>query len=287
MRTGYKKKIKRISNSLHIRHPLLKNIAYYLGYILIFLFCHLCVLSIVTFFHFLLDHRMRTVEDWLFRNGWEVIVVSKLIALYLIMKFINLNANVRYPIRKFFQKGWIYPHKYIFVSILFLLIFTIYLGQPRFTGNGLKYLDFQLVSFFGIFVFYFVDYFIFSYLKNYFPLKRGIEHWAFAAFFILVFFFISKAAISYEKGLHFFFLCNMMMCVYLGELNGRGWLMPTLYIVFVVAPLSTFFGINHIWGNLYATIEFSQSLPKYLVVALMILAAIYLYISYQKKLTGR
>ena len=58
---------------------LFKNLVYYASYWLLILIVHHILISTVAFFHFQLDHRLGTIEEWIFAKGWEIILVSKVI----------------------------------------------------------------------------------------------------------------------------------------------------------------------------------------------------------------
>jgi hypothetical protein len=68
-----------------------KILLYYFGYSILFLIFHLATISLVSFFHFLLDHDMSVIENWLYRNAWEMILLSKALAGFIIIKALQLN----------------------------------------------------------------------------------------------------------------------------------------------------------------------------------------------------
>ena len=61
--------------------PMQKIGLYYLGYCGSLILIQISLVSIVAFFHFLLDHDMAVVENWLTRNAWEMLCFSKITAL--------------------------------------------------------------------------------------------------------------------------------------------------------------------------------------------------------------
>lgn len=267
--------------------PIFYNVVGYLGFILVFLLCHITVLSIIAFFHFLLDHRMRTVEDWLFRNGWEVLMVTKIMAAYFVLRIVNLSEGYGSSLKSFFQSDFKWPHKFIFVAIIFLTTFILYLGAPKLTENGYKFIDFKIVSFIGITFFYLIDLFIFSYLKYCFPIKKRNNEILYSLFFSVVFYIVSTTVITYEKDLNFWILCHGLMISYLTLLNGRGWMLSSIYIVGFVAPIAVIGGLNPISGDLYSVMSFSQHISPIFIVVLYIMTFTYLFYSYKKPVEKR
>lgn len=68
-----------------------KNIFFYFGLSLLFFLIHTALTSSVSFFHFLLEHDMATIDGWISKNRWELLVLSKLVSFYVCLKFLRLN----------------------------------------------------------------------------------------------------------------------------------------------------------------------------------------------------
>ena len=70
---------------------ILKNIRnFYIKYCSFYLLCviaHVVLISIITFFHFLLDHRLIVVENWIYDFSWTLFLISKSVCFYLYYKF--------------------------------------------------------------------------------------------------------------------------------------------------------------------------------------------------------
>ena len=54
---------------------------------------HLILISLVSFFHLLLEHNIRTIGDWIGDRGWGLIILSKMSVFYLAMLFVNLKTK--------------------------------------------------------------------------------------------------------------------------------------------------------------------------------------------------
>ena len=100
-----------------------------LSYLFVLGLIHLIALSLVNFFHFLLDHKMSVIDTWIFDRIYQLIFIEKVFACFVIHFFGN---SLRSQSRFFGQRGFLsneqFPHRetmiFTFVSVL-LSIFLI------------------------------------------------------------------------------------------------------------------------------------------------------------------
>lgn len=71
-----------------------KQFQFFLSYIVVFLLIYLFTVSIVIFFHFLLDHSLGIIEGWIFYRGWRIIIFSKIVTFYIVTVFLTVNTNI-------------------------------------------------------------------------------------------------------------------------------------------------------------------------------------------------
>lgn len=148
----------------------LKIIASYTLFAILYCLIHLILTSVFSFFHFLLDHDLATVNNWLSLNSWEIISFSKLSAVLVMVKLFQFNSygdNYFWAsIGEYFKS----PSKKIFVIIFFVLA-ILYALIEQF-GGGIRsnslFENLMLSSFLGSFVFYAADFVFLIYLFNYF-----------------------------------------------------------------------------------------------------------------------
>lgn len=232
----------------------------YFGFCLMFVLNHLMLVSVFSFFHFLLDHEMGTIENWLSLNGWEIIVVAKLISFVIMTKLIQVNS---YSDTSFSKELWAMekiPSKKAMALIFFILVmFYSLLSQ---FGGGIQ--DNQILdelffsSFVGSILFYGIDIVLIMVVINYFKLK--FNHPVQLLFLCLLFFLISsKIILPYIGKYAVFLVVHFVSLFYLSRRNNLGDLL--IYLAIVVAPLSSFFGIDLIWDNSYSIFTYSRELP--------------------------
>lgn len=233
---------------------------YYLLYCFLFVLFHLSFVSIFSFFHFLLDHDMNTIEDWLNRNSWEILALSKISAIFVATKITKLNSYNLIKYRTYFLKlNWI-PSKKIFGVILFLLtIFYAFIIQ---FGGGLVQNQFKedlfYSSFIGSFTFYIVDFMmIYILLRNYDIPKKYYNK---IMYITLIFFLISsKIALPYLNKFYIFLMIHFITMIFLTKKDKISDVF--VYAVFIIAPLSSVYGLDIVWDNAYSLLSYQKSLP--------------------------
>ena len=97
-----------------MKNSSLREVSYYVFYNLITLVSITIIVSLITFFHFLLDHSFEAIESGIFDNGWGLIIISKLIALFVVMKIYVLNKNDRPSFKKLALNHFKFPKKQVF-----------------------------------------------------------------------------------------------------------------------------------------------------------------------------
>lgn len=271
------------------RSNLFKHILYYGMFHLLVWFFYLLLVSVIAFFHFMLKHHLSDVEDWLFIHGWEIVLITKLGAFFILLKFIYVKNSVRRPFRKLLSDGMLAPIKENFVVITFLLFFLVSLGYPIEAQESKAGLFGQIISLFGNFAFYMVDILFINALRNNYPLdatwKKRLELFLFP----LIFFLVSKNIFLYETNMNEMVFFNAIFCLYLSDWKRSNWTYSALYLLLFSCPVSVIFGMDPIWGKTFSFLNMKFSvLEKILIpretiyISLLIISLGYLFLKKKK-----
>ncbi len=146
---------------------LLKSSLIYLSYLGLAAVGYQIVISLLTFFHFQLGHRVGTIEDWIFDQGWLLVIFAKFISFYVFYKIFTMDFNLEFLFKRFFKK----PPPSLAVAIVFLwsMQFIIW-GRPLL--SDITTFNIVLDSIFGHFAFYFFDFFILFLIIRAYPLEK-------------------------------------------------------------------------------------------------------------------
>ena len=132
-------------------HPLSRHIFFYGVYNTLLIIGHLLLVSIITFVHFLLDHRLGVIEDWIRDNAWEIVICSKILALFSTYLFLAVKSDSRNLIRDFLHKYLSVPDKKFWVILTVFIILTLFLGGPVPGSNSEWQFGRFFVSYLGTF----------------------------------------------------------------------------------------------------------------------------------------
>ena len=276
----------------------LKNICYILTYyslfnVLVWL-THLFFISVFTFFHFILDHPINVIENWIYHNGWEVITITKFLSLLIILKFVNLKNSSKEPIRDMIVNGFIYPKKEIFVVITFLITSYIFLGRPHLINNSTVNLGNISISFICFLLFFLLDVFVLNSLDRIYPVKSKliliktflcpIIFMVFTKFsFGLILGVNSSNMTIFGNEIHFLIYIHFFFILLLEYLEGTNWSYSLLYLMLFASPLNTLFGLDPVWGENFTVYKMHKKITIVEVLALFFVGAVYLFMKKNKK----
>ena len=251
-------------------------ILYYALFCFLFVFLNLLIVSVFIFFHFLLDHDMSTIENWLNRNAWEILTMSKLGSLYFTAKITKLNLVDETKYRDLLKSSLTLPSIKIFGVIVFILIiFYAFITQfgARLQTEQFKQ-DLFYSSFLGSFFFYFCDFVILYILSRVYPPKDLLK----VLYISLVMFVISsKLALPYLNKYYIFLIMHFVTLFYF--MSKDNFSDSLLYSLFVIAPLSSLYGLDIVWDSAYSLISYKDSLPLLGIIGIWGLGLGYYHIS--------
>lgn len=240
-----------------------KILLYYIGYCTLFLITHLAFISLVSFFHFLLDHDMAVIENWLYRNAWEMIVLSKTISALLIIKALKLN---NYFVNSLFQilktDVWKPARKVLvfifFISILFYALIMQFSGELI---NNTKETDFAYVSYIGSSLFYLIDFLVINVLFRNIEVKQKRKYFALGVSLIAMFLLFTKATLPYISKYYIFLVLHFATLLLLLFKERKNMINPLLYTLIIIGPFSSLYGLDIVWDNAHSIYSYSESLP--------------------------
>ncbi len=250
-----------------------------------FQFCiwllHLLLISLVSFFHLILHHPLGTIAEWINVNGWQLIMITKVIVFVLFLQFYSLKLELSERLKTFYHNGFQLPRLELFVVCLFFLIAQITLGNPVLNDAFILKIDKILISFLGNILFYGIDLIFVLILNVYFPVlksKRVKLHVLLSVLFYLG----TKASFQYEilnvdKSYLFYFF----MLLYLAYWKRENWSFPMFFLVFAYAPLFAFLGFDPIWENQYSLFRKSFAMSSFEVVFLIL--SVVLFLEYKRR----
>ncbi len=254
-----------------------KLFLYYLLFSFMFLFLQLILTSVFTFFHFLLEHDMNTIESWLSRNTWEVLILSKFMSFIFTIKILKLNIYEDFKVFEYYRDILTRPSRKIW-GMTFFILFFIYILIEQFSGgvdqnqfqNGLLY-----SSYLGSTTYYLFDILLIVTIQRYFNLEK-INLKLYGSL-LLVFLLSSKIALPYMSKFIVFIIIHFIALLFFAAKKNSGDVL--VYIFLIIGPLSSVFGLDIVWDNLYSVFAYDKALPVTGILGIWCIAIGYYQIS--------
>lgn len=257
--------------------PLGAQVKYYALFYFVLWSFHLVMISLISYFHLLLNHNIRTIGDWIGDRGWFLIILSKTFIFYLALQFIRLKSNKMSLVRSYFRNSIQWPRKEIFVALFFLLIGLMGLGKMSLNQTFIFELPRMLLSAVGTIVFFSVDYALLVILEIFFPLRSFQDEKRKLFAFPLLFYWFTNATFIYEQTVTFKLYAFFFLLLYLGEWRRRNWTLPLLFLLAFLVPCYTLLGLDPVWSSNYTFFAMEKSISSSSIFILVGFAVFYLH----------
>lgn len=257
-------------------------IFYFVFYAILWGF-HLILISLISFFHLLLDHNIRTIGDWISDRGWALIILSKVFVFYLAMLFVNLKTKKIFSLKSFFRNSIQAPRIEVVVTLLFLLIALLGIGEIKYNSTIIVEIDRLLFSIVGSFIFFAVDYVLLVILDVFYPVRE--DHLRIKRMLILplFFYFFTAATFVYEQTITLKLYAFFILLVYSGEWRRKNWTLPAVFLTAFIVPAFSLLGLDPVWGEIYSPMAASKKISTASVFILVFFAIGYLQYTLRKK----
>lgn len=242
---------------------------------------HLLVISLVSFFHLILNHSLGTIAEWINERGWQLIIFTKLSVMFLFLQFFSLKFQIINKLKSFYQNGKMWPRTDFAVMGIFFFIALLALGRPEINSAIIFEIDNLVLSYLGFIIFFAVDFIFLILLNANFPLARE-ERFKGAILHSLLFYLGTWISFQYEfakVNSIFFFLFFMLLN--LSMWRRENWTLPFLFLFFVISPISAFMGFDPVWQNQYSILRFSENISG--IEFNLLIGISLLYLHYRKR----
>lgn len=238
----------------------LKNIRYYASYQLGFVVIFIILSSIGAFFHFLLNHEISIVESWIHNNHWEILILSKLIALFLLNRWFRMRLYQMKSIRELVKEFIRWPEPKATVISFFMLVSYLSLGRVNYTGQNLGYWYHHLTSYLGLFLFFGIEFIVIAYLDDVLNQKDEPSLLQLGIVYTILFTVAFRLSVpDYYQMLPFVVFCFSTL-MYLSGKSFRSWSNVVCFLVLFVAPMGALFGMDPVWGDDFSPFQMRSKL---------------------------
>jgi hypothetical protein len=262
--------------------PLGSQIKYYALFCFVLWSVHLILISLISYFHLLLNHNIRTIGDWIADRGWALIIISKVLIFYFSLQFIRLKSKKIILVRSYFRNSIQLPRKEVIVALAFLIIGLLGLGRVTLNRTLIFEVDRIILSVLGTFIFFSVDYALLIVLEIFFPLESEIDKRRKLFLFPLLFYYFTYATFIYEQTVSFRLYAFFFLLLYSGEWRRRNWTLPMLFLVGFLIPCYALFGLDPVWTSSYTFFKVENGISTFSLFVLIGFAVAYLHRTQKK-----
>lgn len=260
-----------------------KQMIFYCAFYILLWGFHLILISLISFFHLLLEHNIRTIGDWIGDRGWGLIILSKISVFYLAMLFVNLKTKKIFSLKSYFRNSIQTPRIEVIVTLLFLIIALLGLGEIKFNKTMIVEIDRLLLSIIGSFVFFAVDYILLVILDVFYPVREENLRLKRMVILPLLFYFFTAVTFVYEQTITLKLYAFFILLVYSGEWRRKNWTLPAVFLVAFIVPTFSLLGLDPVWGEIYSPMAASKKISTASVFILIIFAIGYLQYTLRRK----
>ncbi len=231
-------------------HRVSKFLVAYLIFTLFFMLVNICLISVVSCFHFMLDHNIGIIEDWLYGHAWEILITAKLIALYLYTSFFSFCQFEKHQFLNL--KAMLAGNRLSYGIGIFYSYAVILLLNRGLFENPLGNINYplQLICILGLFTLFGSDAFVVGQLYRKY-LQGYVQGWRRFFFLLLaaaLFSISSKLMMPYQGSFLGFYFAFGFICFFLEALGKNEFLGGSIpFIILVIGGFSFFLGINPVF----------------------------------------
>jgi hypothetical protein len=248
---------------------------YFYFYIIVWL-VHLVVISIISYFHLLLNHNISTIGDWIVDRGWTLIVVSKIFVFILAYQFIKLKTDSVVLLRKYLKNAIQWPRQEMYVCLGFLILGLVSLGQIQWNTSLIFEIDRIFLSMLGTFLFFASDFILLVILNLLFPIHEEFAKIKRIILFSYLFYFFTYITFQYEQVISLKLFAYFFLLLYTAIWRRPNWTFPFIFLVFFIIPAFSLLGLDPVWGHSFTIFKMPKQISTFQVFILIIFATGYL-----------
>jgi hypothetical protein len=250
-------------------------------YSFIQVFLSLILSSLGAFFHFLLDHNISIIENWIYQNAWILLICSKALSFWFVNKLL-LVRMYRPPHLKTYLRSYKTLDRRVIVLSFFILLMFVFNLKPQYNSDRWMFFVENCLSFVSVFLWFFTDLFVCYRFADLFLVTDKLLQKIRLISIVFMNVFVFKLTVP---DYHQVFSVILFFGVFVLSFSGgqfKKWLNSSFFIFFVVAPLLAFCGLDPFWGHDFSLFLF-EIIPS---ISFLLLLWVISFIYYQRQSWG-
>ncbi len=227
----------------------------------------------------MLSHNLASIENWILENGWVIISISKISALYLAIKFVLITNIDNRGIKDFIRINLRLPDVNVLVVLTSLYIIFFVTCRTGVKSGETFFLQ-QLISYAGTIVFFATDIIYYAFLKFWykdFQKNKSKKNYIYELIIPMLFFISGRLTIPYAKNYTVVVALLSFISFIFVIMNEKKLIEGLLIVIFFSAPMLAFLGEDIVLGNIYSNLIITNPTWKLILFSNVLVTMTYLY----------
>jgi hypothetical protein len=254
---------------------ILNYIRYYGAFQGLYVVVAVVLTSLGTFFHFLLDHEISIIEAWIHNNHWEILLISKLFSLFVLNRWFKMRLYELKSIRELIRELVKWPEPKGAVISVFMLVSYLALGKVVFNAQNAGYLSHHLTSFFGLFLYFGIEFIVIAYLDDVLAEEKAPSILWLGTIYTVLFSTAFRLSMPDYYGLLPYVIFCYSSLIYLSGKSFRSWSNVVCFLLIFVAPMGSLFGLDPVWGEDFSPFHVEKKLNVGFLAVIWVISFFY------------
>lgn len=257
-------------------NSLFKQLLVIVCYLALFGAIHLISISLVVFFHFQLDHDLKTIDSWIQSEAWKIFIFVKLVQILIISKFIFVYLKEKNLLSFFRLRVLKKPQNEVFAIVIMFYVLILGVGQPALIEEGSWGFNRIFWAYSGTLFLYLTDITFFLSLQKviFVDFKQRI--------FILTLFsfatyYLYRITIDYADGFNLSFLLIFLFLLFLSSHQRFNLIDSLLVLLACFCILAPLIGLDPIWADSFSLFSIESNTLYLILISTICTSLVYLF----------
>ncbi len=247
---------------------------------------HIILISIVSFFHFRLGHRLMVIENWIYDFSWVVLLLSKTFAIGLYLRYFS-NERFEGRFLKYIKEGVSIHRPLMYVIPILCTIFLIYYIDPsKKIRTNFEFIR-TFIHMISIVITFSIDLIFLhshhSQSESWVQGQRDKIEWGELIGCSIMSYFYFKLIVPYAN--YDLYIFNLIFTTFAFYYFSRELSFPISFVAIVIAPIYGLFGFDPIWSKEYSYFDSQLTSLNIQTSAIMIALLTYYIFEFKKRST--
>jgi hypothetical protein len=206
-----------------------------------------------------------------------------MIVFVIVYQFIKLKTDYVLLIKNYFKNAIQWPRQEMYVCLLFLLVGLISLGKIEWNNSLIFEIDRIILSAFGTFLFFALDFVFLVVMELLFPVSDDVENIKKMLVFSFLFYCFTYITFQYEQNISLKLFAYFFLLLYTGTWRRPNWTLPLIFLVLFIVPVFSLLGLDPVWGHSFTLFKSLKQISTFSIFTLIIFAIGYLHYHLKNK----